>query len=223
MACPSTRTRSRDRRHGPPRPTPRAARRRPSQRETRLKMAAFFLGGEGHYPRTPLAGDRRRRGRVARKCAPLHRGRSRGAGCRPLVPQPAAHQTAKMAAQPRVIAMIPARGGSVSIPKKNIKPLAGRPLIDWVIKPAIHSGCFAEVWVSTDDVSGAFEPRVPASADRLAHARLHRCHRPRSPLLPSSVAPRCTGAHLKRRRRLPQPSPRSWTSSERTQTTTYSV
>merc|ERR1740124_1873280 len=33
--------------------------------------------------------------------------------------------------------MIPARGGSVSIPKKNIKPLAGRPLIDWVIKPAI--------------------------------------------------------------------------------------
>ena len=70
-------------------------------------------------------------------------------------------------AKPRVIAMIPARGGSVSIPKKNIKPLAGRPLIDWVIKPAIHSGCFAEVWVSTDDVSGAFKPREPASADRL--------------------------------------------------------
>ena len=89
MACPSTRTRSRDRRHGPPRPTPRAARRRPSQRETRLKMAAFFLGGEGHYPRTPLAGDRRRRGRVARKCAPLHRGRSREcAVVRWLVPQP---------------------------------------------------------------------------------------------------------------------------------------
>jgi len=53
--------------------------------------------------------------------------------------------------EPRVIAMIPARGGSVSIPKKNIKPLAGRPLIDWVIKPAIFSGVFAEVWVSTDD------------------------------------------------------------------------
>ena len=69
--------------------------------------------------------------------------------------------------KPRVIAMIPARGGSVSIPKKNIKPLAGRPLIDWVIKPAIHSGCFAEVWVSTDDVSEALEPQVPASADRL--------------------------------------------------------
>jgi CMP-N-acetylneuraminic acid synthetase len=39
----------------------------------------------------------------------------------------------------------------VSIPKKNIKLLAGRPLIDWVIKPALDSGIFAEVWVSTDD------------------------------------------------------------------------
>jgi len=51
----------------------------------------------------------------------------------------------------RVIAVIPARGGSVSIPRKNIKLLAGRPLIDWVIQPALASGIFAEVWVSTDD------------------------------------------------------------------------
>ena len=51
----------------------------------------------------------------------------------------------------RIVAVIPARGGSVSIPKKNIKSLAGRPLIDWVIKPALQSGVFAEVWVSTDD------------------------------------------------------------------------
>ena len=53
--------------------------------------------------------------------------------------------------KPRVIAVIPARGGSVSIPKKNIKELLGRPLIDWVIKPAIDSGIFAEIYVSTDD------------------------------------------------------------------------
>ena len=51
----------------------------------------------------------------------------------------------------RVIAVIPARGGSVSIPKKNIKTLLGRPLIDWVIRPALDSGVFAEVYVSTDD------------------------------------------------------------------------
>ena len=53
--------------------------------------------------------------------------------------------------KPRVIAVIPARGGSVSIPKKNIKELLGRPLIDWVIKPAIDSGIFTDIYVSTDD------------------------------------------------------------------------
>ena len=56
-----------------------------------------------------------------------------------------------MGVDKRIVAVIPARGGSVSIPKKNIKRLAGRPLIDWVIQPALHSGIFAEVWVSTDD------------------------------------------------------------------------
>ena len=77
--------------------------------------------------------------------------------------------------KPRCIAMIPARGGSVSIPKKNIKPLAGRPLIDWVIKPAIHSGCFAEVWVSTDDVSGAFRTLDAGECRPIVSTRLHRC------------------------------------------------
>ena len=66
----------------------------------------------------------------------------------------------------RVIAFIPARGGSVSIPKKNIKPLAGRPLIDWVIQPALASGVFAEVWVSTDC------DRIAAVA-RACGARVH--------------------------------------------------
>ena len=52
---------------------------------------------------------------------------------------------------PKIVAVIPARGGSVSIPKKNIKLLLGRPLIDWVIKAARDSKIFAEIWVSTDD------------------------------------------------------------------------
>lgn len=51
----------------------------------------------------------------------------------------------------RAIAMVPARGGSVGIPHKNIKPLLGRPLLDWAVRSAIDSGVFAEVWVSTDD------------------------------------------------------------------------
>ena len=53
--------------------------------------------------------------------------------------------------EPRVVALIPARGGGISTPSKNIKLLEGRPLIDWVIRPALDSGIFAEVWVSTDD------------------------------------------------------------------------
>nr|XP_033808089.1 N-acylneuraminate cytidylyltransferase [Geotrypetes seraphini] len=43
-----------------------------------------------------------------------------------------------------------ARGGSKGIPQKNIKPLAGKPLIHWVLIAAIESGVFDSVWVSTD-------------------------------------------------------------------------
>jgi len=53
-------------------------------------------------------------------------------------------------AKKRIIAVIPARGGSVGIPMKNIQELAGRPLIDWAIKSARDSGIFDEIYVSTD-------------------------------------------------------------------------
>merc|ERR1719446_1544268 len=52
--------------------------------------------------------------------------------------------------KPRVVALVPARGGSVSIPLKNVKELAGRPLIDWCIRAAIDSRIFTEIYVSTD-------------------------------------------------------------------------
>lgn len=48
------------------------------------------------------------------------------------------------------IAIIPARGGSKRLPNKNIKILAGKPLITWTIKAAIESRCFDHVYVSTD-------------------------------------------------------------------------
>lgn len=54
------------------------------------------------------------------------------------------------ATAPRVLAVVPARGGSVGIPLKNIKELNGRPLLDWCVRAAVDSGCFAEVFVSTD-------------------------------------------------------------------------
>lgn len=50
------------------------------------------------------------------------------------------------------IAIIPARGGSKRIPKKNIKDFLGKPIIAYSIEAALNSGVFDEVMVSTDDV-----------------------------------------------------------------------
>lgn len=49
------------------------------------------------------------------------------------------------------LAIIPARGGSKRIPRKNIKLFAGKPMIAWPIEAALKSGCFDRVIVSTDD------------------------------------------------------------------------
>ncbi|MEZ8688543.1 pseudaminic acid cytidylyltransferase [Vibrio splendidus] len=49
------------------------------------------------------------------------------------------------------IAIIPARGGSKRIPRKNIKPFHGKPMIAYSIEAAVSSGCFDKVIVSTDD------------------------------------------------------------------------
>lgn len=51
----------------------------------------------------------------------------------------------------KAIAIIPARGGSKRIPKKNIKDFFGEPLISYTIKTAINSNLFEKVIVSTDD------------------------------------------------------------------------
>lgn len=49
------------------------------------------------------------------------------------------------------LAVIPARGGSKRIPKKNIKDFCGRPMIAWSIEAAQSSGLFERIIVSTDD------------------------------------------------------------------------
>lgn len=49
------------------------------------------------------------------------------------------------------LAVIPARGGSKRIPRKNIRPFGGRPMIGWPISAARDSGLFDRVIVSTDD------------------------------------------------------------------------
>lgn len=50
-----------------------------------------------------------------------------------------------------MLAIIPARGGSKSIPRKNTTQLDGRPLIAWTIEAALKSDAFERVVVSTDD------------------------------------------------------------------------
>ena len=50
-----------------------------------------------------------------------------------------------------VLALIPARGGSKSVPRKNVLPIAGRPLIAYSIDQALQSAYVTRTIVSTDD------------------------------------------------------------------------
>ena len=64
------------------------------------------------------------------------------------------------------IAIIPARGGSKGIPRKNIRMFQGKPLIYWVINAALESNMFKMVMVSTDDeeiceISKTYGAQVP--------------------------------------------------------------
>jgi len=56
-----------------------------------------------------------------------------------------------MGSRKKRVAFIPVRGGSKSIPKKNIKEIAGKPLVYWAIDAAIDSKVFDEIYISTDD------------------------------------------------------------------------
>jgi pseudaminic acid cytidylyltransferase len=72
----------------------------------------------------------------------------------------------------RTIAIIPARGGSKRIPGKNIKPLAGKPIIAYSIAAARESGLFEHVVVSTDseeiaDVARQHNAEVPFLRDKV--------------------------------------------------------
>jgi pseudaminic acid cytidylyltransferase len=42
-------------------------------------------------------------------------------------------------------ALLPLRGGSKSIPGKNLRPIAGRPLYAWSLEAALESGCFDSI------------------------------------------------------------------------------
>ena len=58
-----------------------------------------------------------------------------------------------MIAGKRVLAVIPARGGSKGVPGKNIRPLAGRPLIAWTIAATAHAPEIDRAVVSSEDAA----------------------------------------------------------------------
>jgi pseudaminic acid cytidylyltransferase len=65
------------------------------------------------------------------------------------------------------VAIIPARGGSQRLPRKNIANFLGRPMLAYTVDAAIESGCFARVVVSTeDDEIAEVAARTGAVVDR---------------------------------------------------------
>lgn len=61
----------------------------------------------------------------------------------------------------RILAIIPARGGSKGVPNKNLRELSGKPLIAWSIEQALAANGVTDVIVSTDD------PEIAAKAREL--------------------------------------------------------
>ena len=73
----------------------------------------------------------------------------------------------------KIVALIPARGGSKRLPGKNTKLLGGLPLIAWTIRAAKQSGCCSDIVVSTDDLSiGSVSREFGATVPWLRPAQL---------------------------------------------------
>lgn len=86
------------------------------------------------------------------------------------------------------IAVIPARGGSKRIPRKNVKPFCGKPMIAWSIEAARDSGCFDRILVSTDDDEIAeIAEAYGAEAPFRRPAELSDDHTPTVPVIAHAV------------------------------------
>lgn len=77
---------------------------------------------------------------------------------------------------PRQIAIIPARGSSKRLPRKNILPINGQPMISYPIRAAKESGLFDEIIVSTEDeeiakIAKSYDVTVSIRPDSLAQDR----------------------------------------------------
>jgi CMP-N-acetylneuraminic acid synthetase len=89
----------------------------------------------------------------------------------------------------KILGVITARGGSKSIPRKNIKELAGKPLVVWTIEAARDAGVFDRIIISTDDqeiddVAKGYGVEVPF----LRPAELAKDNTPHLPVMQHAVA-----------------------------------
>ena len=68
------------------------------------------------------------------------------------------------------LAIIPARGGSKRLPRKNLKMLGGKPLVQHTLDAALDSGVFSKIILTSDDdeileIGRAFEGITPEKRD----------------------------------------------------------
>ncbi|MGI9519647.1 MAG: pseudaminic acid cytidylyltransferase [Pirellulaceae bacterium] len=86
------------------------------------------------------------------------------------------------------IAIIPARGGSKRIPRKNVRPFCGRPMISWSIQAAQACGLFDRVLVSTDCPEiGRVAEDYGASVPFMRPAELSDDHTPTIPVVRHAI------------------------------------
>ena len=118
----------------------------------------------------------------------------------------------------RVVGVVTARAGSKGIPGKNTKPLAGKPLILYIIEAALASGAFDRVILSTDDAAAAAlarssgcdvpfmrpaelaaddTPHLPVMQHALAWLRDQQGYEPDSVMTLLPTAPLCQPAHFR--------------------------
>jgi len=87
------------------------------------------------------------------------------------------------------LCVIPARGGSKRIPRKNIRDFCGKPMIAYAIQVAIDSGLFSVIIVSTDDEEiASISRKYGAQTPFLRPANLSDDHTPTVPVIAHAIS-----------------------------------
>jgi len=87
------------------------------------------------------------------------------------------------------LAVIPARGGSKRIPRKNIRPFAGKPMIAYAIEAARAAGVFSHIVVTTDDAEiASLATAMGAEVPFMRPAELADDHTPTVPVVAHAIS-----------------------------------